>query len=372
MGIFENICQPTLLLNAERCQANIAQMGERANRNGICFRPHFKTIQSARIGEWFRPFGVVGITVSSVAMASYFASHGWKDILIAFPANLRQIKDLNELAKTIHLGLLAESSEVIEYLAKHLASDVDIWIKVDVGAHRTGIPVEDTRALLSLANSIVSHKNLHLRGLLTHAGHTYQARSAEQVKKIYKTCVEKMTAARQALKDGGLPLFEISWGDTPSCSLVDDLSAVDEIRPGNFALYDATQLAIGSCKVDNIAAAVACPVVAKHPERGQVIIFGGAIHLSKEYLEDGGRKHYGLVALPADKGWSVPIPAAYVASLSQEHGVVTLPLDALEKVNVGDLLIILPVHSCLVVNQFTQYLSLDGESFPIMRQAART
>lgn len=371
MNNYPTITQPTLLLNTERSRANITRMAEKAKSSNVRFRPHFKTIQSALIGEWFRPLGVTGITVSSVAMAQYFAAHGWKDILIAFPANVRQIKEMNVLARAIHLELLVESSEVIGYLAKNLAADVDIWIKVDVGAHRTGIPVEDTSALLSLAKSILSHKNLHLRGILTHAGQTYQARSAGQVKKIYKNCVEKMTAARQALTDAGLSPLEISWGDTPSCSLVNDLSSVNEIRPGNFALYDTTQLAIGSCKVGDIAAALACPVIAKHPERGQAIIYGGAIHLSKEYLEDGGRKHYGLVALPTDKGWSQPIAGAHVTALSQEHGVVTLPLDTLEKVQFGDLLIVLPVHSCLVVNQFTQYVSLDGENYPIMRQATK-
>jgi D-serine deaminase-like pyridoxal phosphate-dependent protein len=372
MSIYSTITSPTLLLDADRCRANLARMVEKAKRSGVRFRPHFKTIQSARIGEWFRAQGVTGITVSSVAMAKYFAAHYCTDILIAFPVNVRQIDEINELAKILHLELLVESVEAAAFLGQTLLSEVDIWIKVDAGSHRTGIPVEDSRALLALAREIRGHKKLRLRGILTHAGHTYKAGSVEKVKEIYKECVGKMEAARQVLTDAGLPHVEISWGDTPSCALVEDLSAVDEIRPGNFALYDVMQAAIGSCKVEDIAAAVACPVVAKHPERGQVIIYGGAIHLSKEYLEEEGKRHYGLVALPEKHGWSAPIPGAFIPALSQEHGVVILPKEVLEKVKVGDLLVVLPVHVCLAVGQFAEFVDLEGKYYPVMRLEAKS
>ncbi len=372
MTIFDTITQPTLLLDAERCRANMARMAEKAKRNDVRFRPHFKTILSARIGEWFRAMGMTGITVSSVAMAKYFAAHGWTDILIAFPVNVRQIEEINALAKILHLELLVESVEAVTFLAERLLTEVDIWIKVDAGAHRTGIAVDDRAALLALAKEIRSHKNLRLRGILTHAGHTYKAGSAEKVKEIYTECVGKMVAVRQVLAGEGIKGLELSWGDTPSCSLVEDLSEVDEIRPGNFVLYDVMQAAFGSCRTEDIAAAVACPVVARHHERNQAIIYGGAIHLSKEYLEEDGKRHYGLIAMPNEHGWTAPIPSAFVSALSQEHGVVTLPKEVLEKVKVGDLLVVLPVHVCLAVSQFAAFLDLDGVIYPIMRPEARS
>ena len=93
---------------------------QHAHQAGVTFRPHFKTHQSAEIGEWFRAAGVTAITVSSVDMALYFARHGWNDITIAFPANLRQQRDLAELARQIHLGLLVESVETVQHLASML------------------------------------------------------------------------------------------------------------------------------------------------------------------------------------------------------------------------------------------------------------
>lgn len=38
---------------------------------------------------------------------------------------------------------------------------------------------------------------------------------------------------------------------------------------------------IGSCSADDIVVAVVCPVVAKHEERGEMVIYGGAVHFFK-------------------------------------------------------------------------------------------
>ena len=73
------ISRPALLLDKEQVFSNIDKMASKAKATGVKFRPHFKTHQSAEIGNWFRDFGVTAITVSSLDMAIYFAKHGWAD-----------------------------------------------------------------------------------------------------------------------------------------------------------------------------------------------------------------------------------------------------------------------------------------------------
>ncbi|MFP4059012.1 MAG: hypothetical protein ACLFUC_00845 [Bacteroidales bacterium] len=63
------ITSPTLLIDEQKCRANIEKMALRAQKNKVLFRPHFKTHQSATIGNWYRDHGVTAITVSSVKMA---------------------------------------------------------------------------------------------------------------------------------------------------------------------------------------------------------------------------------------------------------------------------------------------------------------
>ena len=81
-------------------------MAEKAAKSNTSFRPHFKTHQSAQIGEWFRQEGVEAITVSSVRMAKYFAANDWGDITIAFPFNVHETKQADELAGKINLLLI--------------------------------------------------------------------------------------------------------------------------------------------------------------------------------------------------------------------------------------------------------------------------
>ena len=359
------IDKPTLVIDEARARTNIRSMAARACAAGVRFRPHFKTHQSAEIGEWYRQEGVTAITVSSVDMAGFFAGSGWRDISIAFPVNVRQIDTINDLAGRVRLQLLVESEEVVRLLEEKLTAPAGAWIKIDTGYGRTGIPAARTREVLSLAAAVAGSQRLRLQGLLTHSGHSYHAASRAEIRAIYDDTVAKLSGLRRALVEGGCPVaLELSMGDTPCCSVVEDLSAVDEIRPGNFVYYDLTQLALGACGQEQLAAAVACPVVAAHEDRGPLVIYGGAVHFSKEALNlPDGREIFGQVAGgagPEGKPWGPLIPEAYLVSVSQEHGIVQAPGELLRSTRIGDLLTILPVHSCLAADLLRHHYTCRG------------
>jgi len=357
--------EPTLILDTRRAIANIESMARKAERSQVRLRPHFKTHQSAEIGEWFRERGVSAITVSSVAMAEYFVSHQWQDVTIAFPVNLRQIEAVSHLCQRAKIGLLFESVESVRHVAAKLKAEALAWIKIDTGYHRTGIDWDDLESCRSVARAIDQCPNLELAGLLTHAGQTYRASSSEQIRAIFHRTAERMNLARDGLAPTGEPVC-LSVGDTPSCSLVDHFDQVDEVRPGNFVFYDLMQWLIGSCSQEQIAVGVACPVVAKHDDRREIVIYGGAVHLSKEFVYDAaGRKIYGGIALPAETGWTAMRSASYLAAISQEHGIVRADKELFATTEIGDLLVIIPVHSCLTANLLREYLTLDGQRMTV-------
>jgi len=356
------ITRPTLLLDKERTLRNIQKMKAKADRAGVFFRPHFKTHQSAQVGEWFRAAGVKGIAVSSLDMARYFAGHGWEDITVAFTANLLERKALKALARKIRLSLLVDSAELARGLSSFLPSETRAWIDVDVGYRRTGIPWDDFPRILSAARALPPKSNLTFAGLLTHSGHTYHASSKDEIMRIHRDSLRKLRAVRKRLKEEGVHPCGISVGDTPSCAVADSFPGADEIRPGNFVFHDLTMSGLGVCRDEEIAVAVACPVVAKYEAWNQVVVYGGAVHLSKEFLLDGGgRRVYGYVALPGDESWGPAERKAPVLSLSQEHGLIEMNDSFLGEIKVGDLLVILPVHSCLTADLYRSYLTLDGE-----------
>jgi D-serine deaminase-like pyridoxal phosphate-dependent protein len=267
----------------------------------------------------------------------------------------------------VDLGLLVESTETVAFLARSLAAPVGVWIKIDVGSHRTGIAWDQLDAVVRVATEIDEAPRLALRGLLAHAGHAYHAQSTAEIRRVYRDTVQRMTQVRDGLLSKGFKDVEISVGDTPTCTLADNFSGVDEVRPGNFVFHDVMQLELGVCTEEEIAVAVACPVVAKHEERSEAVLYGGAIHLSKESIEGrAGAPIFGYVMLPEENGWGPVVQGAYVAALSQEHGMVRLPGDVLESIRVGDLLMVLPVHSCLTVSLLRAYRDLDGGTITAM------
>ncbi len=367
MEISGLVNKPTLLLNKQRTLQNIATMAHKAEKSQIQFRPHFKTHQSATIGKWFQDFGVTKITVSSLDMAEYFSAYGWLDITVAIPINIRQIDLVNDLAGRINLNLVVESAATVEFLSKNLNSAVDIWFKIDVGYHRTGLAWRDSPAILTLVNAVASANNLNLGGILTHAGHSYRARSPEDIADIFKETAERMRAVQSMLAHNQYQVA-VSVGDTPGCSIVNDFKGIQEIRPGNFVFYDLYQLQLGSCSENDISVAVACPIIAKHESRKQLVIYGGAIHLSKESLyRKDSVSIYGRICKLEEFGWSRLFEHSYVASLSQEHGVVQADPVLFDSVSIGDLVAILPVHSCLTANLLGQYLTLDGEAISMFQ-----
>ncbi len=368
MSFLQQIDQPTLLVDEEITLQNIQRMFDCALSKGVDFRPHFKTHQSAVVGGWFKKLGVSKITVSSVEMAEYFADHEWNDILIAFSLNPRQVKRINALAEKITLGVVIENHEALFALAEDGQAPINVWIKIDVGNGRTGVNWQSVDEVEALCLRVQQDRRLRLAGLLTHSGHTYHALNYEDVARIFREGVQRLINLRTYLSMKEIDRLMISVGDTPGCSVCGNWSGIDEIRPGNFVFYDVQQALAGVCRFKDVSVALACPIVAKHPERCEVVVYGGAIHLSKDYAMSDGKPIYGLPAFASGNRWGEPIARGWVDRLSQEHGILVLPREELDKVSIGDLLFILPAHSCLTVQVMRQYFTLKGDLIPTLNQ----
>lgn len=358
------ITKPTLLLDEAKTRSNIQRMADKANKNGIVLRPHFKTHQSADVGQWMKDVGITKATVSSVDMGLYFAENGWDDIIVAFPVNWREIDNINRLARMCKLGLLVESVESVQFLAENLNHNVNIWLDVDTGYHRTGFEWDNHDHAVQLVQAIMDVHNLELTGMLTHSGHSYAGRTDQEITAVYHETVSRFQSLRDYLVSQGFPPLLLSIGDTPSCSVVDDFTGVDEIRPGVYVFYDVMQSIIGSCTVDDISIGVACPVVAKQPHLNQIVVFGGAVHLSNYSVPDRKGQHtFGRVAKLSEDGWDLLPDSTYVKGLSQEHGMIHADEQVLDTIHIGDILVILPIHACTTANMLKRYHTFDGQVF---------
>lgn len=359
----DSIRGPRLVIDEKKCIRNIDRMVGKASENNLLFRPHFKTHQSLAIAKWFRARGVDRITVSSIKMAYYFARDGWKDILVGIAYNPREYELYEKLSDKCILQATISCPESALILAGQCRFTLEVMIKIDTGYNRSGIRWDDHASLARTMDYLGSNKRIKVRGLMTHDGSTYGLYNRQSIVDRHLLSSERINKCRDRLK---MKELIVSEGDTPSASLANNFEGIDELRPGNFVFYDLMQYFNGSCGFEDIALAMICPVIDIRPASGTIVVHGGAVHLSKEKISTGGKDIYGMLVRLDNDRWHERDNQVYITSLSQEHGIINYPETA-EKLSPGDLIGVIPVHSCLTADCMRGYTLTGGESIDHMQ-----
>jgi D-serine deaminase-like pyridoxal phosphate-dependent protein len=339
---------PAVVVDETRARANLAAMAARAAASGTRLRPHFKTHDNVGVGRWFREAGVRHAAVSSLAMAGRFALDGWDDLTLAILVNPRELPRLAELAWRLAdrgggLGLVVDSPEAARAVRHIVGDTAPLWLKVDTGYGRSGVLWDAAPRLLAVARSAA------FAGLLTHAGHSYRT-PREALPALFTETARRLASAREST---GRDL-QLSVGDTPTCTAVERFTGVDEVRPGNFIFHDLMQRAAGVCGDEQLAVALACPVIGVDARRGRLVLHGGAVHLGREPVDTKGGPVFGCLGTVSSQGFGKVLDSAPVTGLSQEHGIVSIaPADWEELaggMKAGDHVLVFPAHSCLTCN----------------------
>jgi len=349
INALEDLPTPALVLDLDVLESNVRFMQRRADALGVRLRPHVKTHKCIEVGALQRSAGASGITVSTLEEARAFAAHGFTDMLWAFPMIPSRLTEILSLSEQTDFGVTVDSPGAVETLAATGAA-LSVWIEVDCGYGRSGVPYESPD-LEEIARRIESASGLALTGCLTHAGHTYHAEATSTIRRLAEEERRAMVQVGERLREIGIDAGVLSVGSTPGMSLVEDLSGIDEVRPGNYAFYDYTQVCLGSCGLERCAVTVLSTVISSRAGRGRCIADCGALVLSKD-LGVETPAHYGR--LFADLAGSRLEPDARVVSVSQEHGTISAQYPTGQKIRV------LPNHACLTVAQFDHFTVVRG------------
>ncbi|GAA0880221.1 DSD1 family PLP-dependent enzyme [Algoriphagus jejuensis] len=358
MSYLDQITSPTLLISESITRANIKRMADKAKRNGKKLTPHWKTAQSHEIGNWAKEYGIREVTASSIKMAEYLCGQGWDAVHIAFPFNPLETPELNQLAESESLSVQLVNLATTQKLVDGLTNKVGFFIEIDAGYGRTGVHVSDFGLIEDILRTAAKSEKLQFRGFYLHPGHTYYMPDKAEVYEQSRQALHMLKMKYQS----EFPNLVTRVGDTPGCAVIEDFGDVDELGPGNFVFFDLMQAELGSCAKEDISVCLAVPVVDISKDRKEILIHGGGVHLAKDVLVDtDGNKNFGEVVFLSENGWTIPADRSYLKSISQEHGVIKASDSLLASVKVGDLLGILPIHSCMTADCMGAYLSLDGK-----------
>jgi D-serine deaminase-like pyridoxal phosphate-dependent protein len=349
---------PGLLLDVDRVKTNAARMSDIAERNGVRLRPHIKTHKCIEVARIQTAGHGNGVTVSTLKEARAFAENGFDDITYAVPIEPGKFDEAISLRRGgVKLNLLTDDAATVGLLddaAGKAGIVFDVFLKVDVGTHRVGVEPTSAEAI-AIPRQITNSKHLGFAGILTHAGHSYDVNTQEEVLDIARYERDAMVELASRLRNDGIVVPCVSVGSTPTMTHVDHLNGIDEIRPGNYIFFDNFQATLGSCSFADTALTVIAAVI--HHSRNKLVIDAGAVALSK----DRGPTHldpacgYGRV-LDIDGNET----GLRVTGMSQEHGqIASNDAAAIGRFKVGDRVRILANHSCLTAAQHTHYNVLE-------------
>ncbi len=353
---------PALVLDRGILASNLGAMSERMKSFGVNLRPHLKTAKSAHVAEMATAGQSGGITVSTLREAEYFADAGYRDITYAIgitPDKLPLVSRIQESGARIHL--LTDNVEIANVLAAS-SGDFSVFIDVDTGYHRSGV-LPESEAMLAIAHILDGAANVHLAGVLTHAGHSYDAPDTAAIARIAEEERARIVAAAQRIRDAGIACPTVSVGSTPTMRFAEQLDGVTEVRPGNYMFYDLSMVGRGVCAIGDVAVSVLTEVIVNLPDRDRVLVDAGALAMSLDRSADGGGLAGVGLGMVCDLDGRA-MPDVVISKASQEHGWLGrrdgspgLPMDELA---VGSRWRVLPIHSCMTSAAYAQYYVVDG------------
>jgi D-serine deaminase-like pyridoxal phosphate-dependent protein len=360
---FANLSTPALILDKSAMQRNLDDMHARMRAHGVGLRPHLKTAKSAEVARRAISGQPGGITVSTLAEAEYFFTHGFRDILYAVGIAAGRLDRVVALSKAgADIKIITDNIDAVRSIADYPSDNGEhfkLLVEVDSGEGRAGV-LSDGPEFMEIARTIHNGKNMTLMGVLTHAGHSYKCKTIDQIKSVAEQERRIITNAAERLRTEGLPCPIISAGSTPTAVHAQSLDGVTEMRPGVFVFNDLKQLSVGACERNGLALSVLASVIGHNRHNGHILLDTGALALSKdisahdEYPEVG----YGEVC---DADTLEPIDGLVVDAVSQEHGIVPVsnPVQ-FNALPIGSQVRILPNHACITAAGYSHYEVLEG------------
>ncbi len=355
---------PCLVLDRRILARNLASMAQAIGRHGVRLRPHMKTAKSIDVARMALalngPEGDAdtgGITVSTLAEAEYFAGHGLADMIYAVgitPQKLDQVAKLN--ASGAGLMIITDDADVASAISAH-PHPAKTLIEIDTGEHRGGLAPEDD-ALLEIAGRL----GTNLMGVITHAGHSYAARTMQDFVRIAEDERRGAVRAAQRLREAGFNVPIVSVGSSPTALAGTSFDGVTEIRAGVYMFGDLFQAEIGTHGIEDIAVSVLTSVIGHRPAQRRMLVDAGAMALSKDRSTQATANDQGF-GIMVDMNGRAAFGRTVVVTTYQEHGVVELdPQMPLFMPPIGTKFRILPNHTCLTAAAHDRYFVIDDDS----------
>lgn len=248
----EALDTPTLVVDLDAMQRNLNRMAEFARKHEVRWRPHAKMHKSPAIARLQIQAGACGICVQKTSEAEVMAAGGVTDIYISneviAPSKLARVAQLaHRLASEDgKLAIAVDSTQGVRGLAEAMnaaraksgaAAVVDVFVEIDVGHHRCGVPPGP--AALTLVHEIRRHPALRFAGLQAYHGKAQHFRGAQARREAIASVVRDVQATRALIEGAGIAVPLVTGAGTGTMVCEAASGVFGELQAGSFMFMDA-------------------------------------------------------------------------------------------------------------------------------------
>ncbi|CAA9559430.1 MAG: hypothetical protein AVDCRST_MAG43-1687 [uncultured Thermomicrobiales bacterium] len=330
---------PTLLIDLDALEVNIASMAGTLQDRGVGWRPHAKAHKSPAVAHRLIAAGAHGITCAKLGEAEVYAASGIRDILVA-----NQVVGPIKTGRLAYLALDAdvivavdniENVREIDAAAADAGSRPRVVIEVDSGMGRAGVSGVDSA--VALAGDVSSLKNVRFAGVMAWEGHAVAIANAADREREIRAAVGRLIDAADTIRAAGIPVDIVSCGGTGTFLTASGIVGVTEVQAGGGIFGDAFYRRLDVPVQPALSLQV---IVTSRPAPDRIVF-------------DAGRKAIDPSNVPPEV---VGIEGVCSVSLSAEHGTILLEsgcdrpqVGELVRLNVGYSDQVVHLHEHLVV-----------------------
>jgi D-serine deaminase-like pyridoxal phosphate-dependent protein len=349
LAALEEVFSPALVFYPELIRRNIARVLEMAGAPQR-LRPHVKTHKTREIAQLLLDAGVTKHKCATIAEAEMLATLGAPDVLIAYQLVGPNVKRLAELIRQFPqttFSTLIDHPEAARGLAAGMSTAgaaVGVILDLDVGQHRTGVPVGDEA--LALYEQASKSPGLTPNGFQIYDGHNNQPDRAQREAGV-RAFLAPVLELRERAVARGTPVPRLVCGGTPSFPVYAGMTSEPgiECSPGTFVLHDAGYGPKYADLAGITPAAVLLTRVVSRPAPNLVTL-------------DLGHKAVAADVVMEKRVTLLDFPEYRAVGHSEEHLVVeTAEVTSYEP---GDVVYALPGHVCPTVALYKEALVAEG------------
>lgn len=351
--LYKQIDTPALLIDKDIAIQNIEMMQKRANDLGVALRPHIKTHRMSYFAKIQMEKGATGIACAKIGEAEVMAEAGIQDIFIANEiVGEMKYQRLKELHRKIKIRIGVDNSYQIDQIEKVFEGEehpLEVLMEYEVGENRSGIITDEQ--LVDLVSYIKTKKNVVLKGIFSHEGHTYKADNQEDCLEKAEIAYRRTLRAADMIRDMGVDIDTVSVGATPSIMNGAFLEGITEFRLGTYIFFDLGQ-AKAIHDFSHCAASVLATVISK-PTNQRVVLDAGAKALVSQNRQEG-------ICATGGFGYVKDSDNVNLSNLFDEHGLINNESYS-QQVQIGDKVEVIPSHICPTVNLYDSVYLISND-----------